>query len=399
MHYKQFKSELYAEHIDELAFLIEQRQSLLSAWDIQWTSLADEESRITAHLDGLLVGGKQARLVLQHELEQHNDDPFYIYIAFALAYSADDVALFNFNLDHADLTAPEACDAVRFATIDFGQQAAAIQKQIGMLTDSAEVHHLLLVSYYVFKNPELLEKLLARCQNLASQHYADYIKLITYSNHANTQQLLAPFLSHADNNLRQLAAYGLVIFGDTSVRPFLREWAPQHSWAANLLAVTNQQDAEDLAKRLQTEGKLSRDFVYILGMIGSQQSVQILASLLDDEELGIAAMLSLYVIFGHGPMSFAEQQAKHLEVLDQSALSHYDLTPPQWRQYIESVAQPDNGALRLGDKKCTQAILNSLSDELIPNPMRQQLFIEAHRQNIVPISLSARSFCQAFQRK
>ena len=54
---RAFLIELYEEYLEEASFLYQQRQEYLASAELGWLDIAEIESRLEAHLDGLVIGG------------------------------------------------------------------------------------------------------------------------------------------------------------------------------------------------------------------------------------------------------------------------------------------------------------------------------------------------------
>src|SRR6201995_5087100 len=65
---RAFKTGLYTEHLEEAAFLYQQRRALLRNPAIGWSRLRDFEARLESHLDALMVGGSLALQVCRDRL-------------------------------------------------------------------------------------------------------------------------------------------------------------------------------------------------------------------------------------------------------------------------------------------------------------------------------------------
>lgn len=75
--------DILEEHIEELGFLWEQRKDALGSSECTSSDVAELEERIQAHLQGILVGGEDAVLLLHERLA--GDDPEIVFAAvFAL---------------------------------------------------------------------------------------------------------------------------------------------------------------------------------------------------------------------------------------------------------------------------------------------------------------------------
>lgn len=57
---RRFRAGLYREHVEEAAFLYGQGRHLRGEAGVPWTRLHDLEQRLEAHVDALVVGGRQA---------------------------------------------------------------------------------------------------------------------------------------------------------------------------------------------------------------------------------------------------------------------------------------------------------------------------------------------------
>ena len=71
--------EVYSQHLEEFAFLWQQRQKALRSPDYYLPDVASLEKRIEAHLDGLLLPGEAAVTVLERYLQ--GDDPTAMFAA------------------------------------------------------------------------------------------------------------------------------------------------------------------------------------------------------------------------------------------------------------------------------------------------------------------------------
>src|SRR5207249_8093418 len=57
---RAFKIELYQEHLEEAAFLYQQRLALFRDPEISWRKIGEFEDRLEAHVDALVVGEELA---------------------------------------------------------------------------------------------------------------------------------------------------------------------------------------------------------------------------------------------------------------------------------------------------------------------------------------------------
>ncbi len=62
--------ELYQQHLDECGFLFEDRVAMLSSLRFSLADLAEHDARLSAHLDGLAIGGQDAWRLCREGLER-----------------------------------------------------------------------------------------------------------------------------------------------------------------------------------------------------------------------------------------------------------------------------------------------------------------------------------------
>jgi len=75
-----FRKDLYAEHMDEAAFLYENRLSWLYDEEVSWLDLEELDVRMDAHLDALVVGGQVAVDLCQASLESAEPGQLHVIV-------------------------------------------------------------------------------------------------------------------------------------------------------------------------------------------------------------------------------------------------------------------------------------------------------------------------------
>ena len=97
---KQFRQSLYAEHLEEISCLYEQRLSLLADPELPWPDLDDFDSRREAHQNALTIGGE---LALAWAVQQCAQGDFgELFGAISLLCRQDRFDLFKCTLESAD---------------------------------------------------------------------------------------------------------------------------------------------------------------------------------------------------------------------------------------------------------------------------------------------------------
>ena len=57
---RELHLSLYAEHLEDVSFLYDQRNALLADPEVPWARLHAFEQRIEAHIDALVIGAELA---------------------------------------------------------------------------------------------------------------------------------------------------------------------------------------------------------------------------------------------------------------------------------------------------------------------------------------------------
>jgi hypothetical protein len=98
-----FYVELYREHLEEAAFLYQQRLSLFRDSQVSWREIGQFEERLEAHIDALVVGGELALNVCRkHANADDRGEVFAALSVFCRQRRADLVSELLARVDIAD---------------------------------------------------------------------------------------------------------------------------------------------------------------------------------------------------------------------------------------------------------------------------------------------------------
>ena len=100
----EFSQELYLEHFSEVSFLYESRSQYLHSDKLQWHELEEDEKRIEAHLDALVIGETHALTLILSLCKDGELHAFYL-AACLYCRHRDIRGLFKFftQLNHENL--------------------------------------------------------------------------------------------------------------------------------------------------------------------------------------------------------------------------------------------------------------------------------------------------------
>jgi uncharacterized protein (TIGR02270 family) len=107
---RQFRVDLYEEHLDEASFLWEQCQAVRAQPELPWTSVGAFEERLEAHLDALMVGGDLALDVCRRRAAA--GEPGELYAAASIFCRYADPSMFAATLRTVDLEQAERAHAL-----------------------------------------------------------------------------------------------------------------------------------------------------------------------------------------------------------------------------------------------------------------------------------------------
>ena len=254
-----FNEDLYSEHLEEAAFLYEQRQALVFDPELTWLDLEHYEQRFAAHLDALSEGGHPAlKICLARALE---GEPEELHTALCLFCRTNQFDLLIKACNYADLANKHIQQAIytalfytcpsifysrleRYATQTNPAFAPVFIKMVGLL----RLHR-----YAGFLKAHIKEK-------------SCYIALIeSFGQLANGSSV--PWLSQIlkeseDEQVKNKVAFSLLRCGS---RRFLKELtSPFPRWALLPIALSGQLE---LAHQLLQNPQSSPDYIQAVGFL------------------------------------------------------------------------------------------------------------------------------------
>jgi uncharacterized protein (TIGR02270 family) len=294
---RDFNIGLYREHLEEASFLYEQRLAYLHDPEVKWPDLKAWEERFEAHLDALMVGGALAMEVCQRQAAEGDSGELHTALrvfcregrkdeAFAVLRALDP------SNDEAMRAASEAlrCEAPREWVDELMRSVPSGKASLAPLL--AQV-----IGFRRFACEPFLKDTLTTKPPIGLSNIAWALGRVGTTGSAPA---LWSLLDNEDGRVCEAAAIALMRLGDE--RPVQRAMlaALEHSWARRVLAI----GGDSRAARILLDGlkrkPVDAGAVLALGLLGSLSAVYPLVDLLDDDELGEPAAVSLNTILGAG---------------------------------------------------------------------------------------------------
>ncbi|WP_020408524.1 HEAT repeat domain-containing protein [Hahella ganghwensis] len=313
----QFYQELYAEHLEEAAYLYE----CLTPWRLDpegsWQDCLDLEERFEAHLDALVIGGKTARTFLMDTLE--DADPGTLFTITCVLCRHKDAAAIG-QIWETLIGDPEEKSAG--SSEDKQDEEEQEEEPDEELIAKLQAISLALRQEYPTKWRPRLAKLLntqhrnllpiiaeTACENdsidlqsaanllanTPSWHRPKAIRLLGDSGQPEMIDLISPLLRHENIDLRKEAAIALLKLGSPEVLPLLQN--DIESYALPLALAGDHASITKLIENLKPE-EATEEQLYALGLSGELSAVKPLVLAMYNEELAPAAATACQLILG-----------------------------------------------------------------------------------------------------
>jgi uncharacterized protein (TIGR02270 family) len=302
--------DIYQEHLDEAAFLLGQWEDALNASNYTLPEVVSgPEERLLSHLDGLVLGGERvAKKLLFPALE--GDDPTKVVVAAWALLHAEDADHFP-QLEVALLSGkPETRDAVARAF------------ELGVRSDLATRTKPLFDGADALGQAAVFDVLATRDAEWTRGHLFHALtspepRLVAAGLRAARRHPDSALFGHADQALSRQEPHVLnealataFFYGTGGLWTACRKAAATGNAAARLplalLAIRGIGPNDPLFQTLLADANSRRHAIWALGFVGTVEAVDVLVSLLTDEDAGPVAGESISAITGvivAGPLS------------------------------------------------------------------------------------------------
>ena len=290
---RDFNVGIYKEHLDDAAFLYEQRRAYLRDPEVNWADLSAWEDRLEAHLDALVVGGDLALEICAKEAEA--GEPGAMHAALRVFCRQNRKESVFATLDAIDPAADAAVDAAAWALCsEVGWRDDVLRTF--QQEDRPQLTRILarVVGYRRFSSEGLVADRLSRKPSFGRTEMAWALGRV---GSAASVRVLRPLLDDEDPCVREAAAIAMMRLGDDFPVRQAALNAGSDAWTRRVLAIGG--DSRSVRILLDVvKAEPDTETVVALGLLGDLAAVAPLVELLDDEGLAVAAGIALNTITG-----------------------------------------------------------------------------------------------------
>lgn len=296
----EFYSELFEEHLEEASFLYDQRRALFHDPEIFWPDIRDEEMRLEAHIDALVVGEAEALRVC--EVKAAEGEAGERHAAVRVFCRQERMDLLERVLNGLDVEDGEGVTAIRDA-LKYewpGVWVPEIERLISRYPLAATAVFPAVIGFRRLPLEQLLLNLLPECPE------AQLPDLIWSLGRLGAEPSLSigglrPYLEHTDAIIGAAAALAMMRMG----HPLSMACGAQPAEACDfrtllqIMLAGGQNDTAFLLDRLnRAEG--AGDVALALGVVGDIRAIPPLIKGLDDETAAGSAASALNLMTGAG---------------------------------------------------------------------------------------------------
>lgn len=291
---RTFLIELYEEYLEEAAFLYEQRRTLYSNPDVTWKKIGEFESRLEAHIDGLIVGEGLALDVCDRRAVEGEFGELYAAVSvFCRQEQRERVLATLDKLDPNDVKKGGAiADALKYELPN-----AWVPDFLTLLASGDPKLAPILARALGYRRspcgPQLLTAM-RRCSSTALPEVVWALGRVAY--HPASEPLL-DYLRSEDEPVRSAAALALARMGETRGIEFCQQEAVTSTWALFPIGLAGGRNSVRLLNGI-IEKNGSAECLTALGLLGDPASIPLLISGLAEPAMAAAAAAALHCISG-----------------------------------------------------------------------------------------------------
>ncbi|MEP0548460.1 MAG: hypothetical protein ABJF88_16100 [Rhodothermales bacterium] len=287
--------DLYVEHLEEAAFLYEQRRhGLLDDPDLAWMDLADTEDRLEAHLDALVLGGDLALALCRERVEEGDAGELYAALCVCCRQQRKDLLV-------AALDSVEADDEERVLAVRDALASDLPDAWADTLTDwlsHGDVWRQRVVAYVIgSRRIAVAPRLVAALPEAAPDAVPDLLRALGRVGTDAERSAIWSYVRHEHAAVREAATLALLRLGGQAAVKHAAVHIPA-PWAMLLLGVSGGAEHRAAIHAHAAAEGATPDGLLALGLLGDPQSVALFLDSLQDPALAEAAALALHLLTG-----------------------------------------------------------------------------------------------------
>jgi uncharacterized protein (TIGR02270 family) len=389
---RAFQIDLYLEHLEEAAFLYEQRNALRKKPDFSWRAIADFEERLEAHIDALVVGGELALEICRKRAQE--GEPGELFAATCVLCrqaSTQGLAALLKGLDAVDPAQRQAIeDALKLELPEPWRDycAQGIARQQGALVR-------VLTAVAGHRRIDISQHLRPPFDGTAQDCMTAAWSLGRIHD-PGTMPKLAELAHRPEPDVRASVLVAMLRLGSTEALKPCYLLAQREHWPHIPMALAAPRAAIDVLLAVVSAGQATPETVLALGLLGDLRGVRPLQQALSNEPLASSAAWGLQLITGANlfgttfvPDEVVEEElfAHELEAWrkDGKAPQRLDgkpfgtkamalsCDPEAWGEWLKANAARFDAALRYrsGQPITPRTLFENLLDERMPMHLRQ----------------------------
>lgn len=286
---------LYIEHVEESAFLVDQRAACVADPEVAWTSLQEWDDRLEAHVDALVLAGGWADRVCRTKAAGGEAGEVGVVLrVLCRRDSRSDALELVAASDPADADRRSAIIAALAAEMPPSWKADIV-KALADHPELTAIYASAIGARRIDGERALMQAALHREHGCAEVAWA-----LGRVGTPTCLPALAPLAMLGDDNVREAVAIALLRLGDHRVLRAALAAVDEARWAQRVLGIAGGADATPALLDALRRGKGGPDAVVALGLLGDLASVAPLIELLSDANLGEPAAVALNAITGAG---------------------------------------------------------------------------------------------------
>ena len=346
----RFHREIFEEHLDDAAFLYEQRRALHHNPEIAWMDVGDIEDRLQAHIDALAFAGDIALQICRPLVDESSPGELYTAVCVFCRQQRRD--LVGEVLKRLDPAKAHLAQAVSDAITDQMSEewADALASGISRGFNKLIPTFALYLGHKRLNPGAVLDSLV---QADLPHGLAEGIWALGRVGGEHLRSQIAMFADHPDAVVRSYAIMALLRRGDVAARASCRQRAEMGDPAMCLpLAACGGRSEARLLRDYASASSATPDVLLALGILGELTSVRLLVQSLETPELATAAASALHLITGAGLSEevFVADEVHEDELVDDELKIYLETggvpKHPDGRPFGVAVRRPSQNAER-----------------------------------------------------
>lgn len=376
-----FSRRLYTDHLEEVGFLLAQREELLHDPEIKWPDIGEFEDRLIAHLEGLVLGGNDADDVSREFLTSDDCDNIRA-ASFALAHSknADAIVSVVSAIDSADETLVQPFVSGMLHAPSSLDLSASLLPMLKHDSPAVRMNVISLLGYRRQGDPNAIAACLDDSESAVVKAAA--IAVRRFGNN-EAKSLLNAALVSANDEVGIEIALTLITLGDTAGFNWLQEFcADAHEDyfdAPVFSALTG-------SRPLSPQNNIAT--IKAIGIYGRVGDVDLLIDILegDDDALKPVAAESLALMTSSGLTEEATETEEMFDI-DGELVDSEDTTflrvstsatewSKWWKENRAGFPENPDDRIRLGKRHGSSLIVSEIADPDCPYQRRELAYQE-----------------------